>query len=157
MCAIIDANVADQVFGHRRAENRPIAGVEFFNWINTGRGRLIVGGKLLNELERTSMKVWVQQAIASGRITRVANAKVAETAAELGKQGLCRSNDTHVLALARASGARLLYSNDKDLIQDFKNKMVINKPRGNVYTTHVGEGHFEASHKLLLRKKGLCG
>ena len=37
MCAIVDANVAHEVF----SSDRPEAGVKFFNWIKT-RGRLVV-------------------------------------------------------------------------------------------------------------------
>ena len=48
MCAIVDANVAGEVFG----ENKPPAGKEFYNWLNTGRGQLVVGGKLLVELNK---------------------------------------------------------------------------------------------------------
>ena len=44
-----------------------------------------------------------------------------------------QSNDDHILALARASGARLLFSRDADLAQDFKNRIFLNEPRGSVY------------------------
>ena len=47
MCAIVDANVVSEVFG----SNLPPAGEKFFDWLNKGSGRLIVGGKLLEELE----------------------------------------------------------------------------------------------------------
>ena len=49
MCAIVDANVAGEVFG----EGVSPAGRKFFNWLNGGSGRLVVGGKLLQELEGT--------------------------------------------------------------------------------------------------------
>ena len=45
-----------------------------------------------------------------------------------------KSNDLHVIALARISGARLLYSDDKKLRKDFKNKHLVNSPRGKVYS-----------------------
>ena len=45
-----------------------------------------------------------------------------------------RSDDPHVLALARATGARLLYTDDHNLIADFKNKKLIDQPRGKVYS-----------------------
>lgn len=48
--------------------------------------------------------------------------------------GQLRSNDPHILALARASGARLLYTADKDLIADFKNPRIVSRPRGKVYS-----------------------
>ena len=45
-----------------------------------------------------------------------------------------KSNDPHILALARASGARLVYTGDGKLIADFKNKRLIDGPRGKIYT-----------------------
>ncbi len=50
MCAIVDANVVDEVFG----EKRPPAGEKFFDWLTVGNGRLVVGGRLLEELDRSS-------------------------------------------------------------------------------------------------------
>ena len=45
-----------------------------------------------------------------------------------------RSDDPHVLALARATGVRLLYTGDGDLVDDFKDKRFIDQPRGKVYS-----------------------
>ena len=42
------------------------------------------------------------------------------------------SDDLHILALARATSSRLLYTDDSDLIEDFKNKDIINNPHGKV-------------------------
>ncbi len=44
-----------------------------------------------------------------------------------------KSNDIHILALARASGARLLCTEDKNLKDDFKKKEIIDNPRGKIY------------------------
>lgn len=46
MCAIVDASVMGEVFGPKPAP----AGKVFFEWLNSGNGRLVVGGKLLLEL-----------------------------------------------------------------------------------------------------------
>ena len=51
MCAIVDANIANEVFNSAR---RIAAGEKFFEWINTGTGALVIGGELLNELNKTS-------------------------------------------------------------------------------------------------------
>ena len=151
MCAVVDANVADQVFGRR---NRSEAGVEFLEWIKKGRGRLVAGGKLLEELNRTSAREWARQAVLAGLIRNVNNAEVDARTEVL--RGSCNSDDPHVIALAQVSGARLLYSNDRDLHRDFGNKRLIDKPRGKVYSTLEGGGHLQESHKKLLRKKELC-
>ncbi len=67
----------------------------------------------------------------------------------------CRSNDTHVIALAQISGARLLYSNDMALHKDFRNKSLIDKPRGKVYSTNKRKDFTSAQEKLL-NDRNLC-
>ncbi len=57
----------------------------------------------------------------------------------------CSSDDVHVLALALASGARVLYSGDKNLHKDFKNSAIIPNPPGKVYSSK--------DHTHLLNKK----
>lgn len=149
MCAIVDANVAREVFGC----NRPEAGAEFFRWINQKGGRLVAGGKLLDELDRTSAREWVRQAMLAGFIRKVDDTRVDARAAEL--RDSCISNDSHVIALAQVSGARLLYSNDGDLHQDFGNRRLIDAPRGKVYSTR-DDNSFRDRHRRLLRRTDLC-
>ena len=151
MCAIIDANVAHEVFGL----NRPEAGVEFFNWI-TQRGRLVVGGQLLEELNKTRTREWAKQGINAGLIRSMGESDVNIRTEELRRERKYRSDDPHVLALAQISGARLLYSNDAKLQQDFKNKSLIDSPRGKVYSTRLQNKDFRSSHKQLLEKRDLC-
>ena len=54
------------------------------------------------------------------------------------ERGVCQSNDQHVIALAIVSGARLLYSNDRRLQRDFKDRRLIDPP-GKVYSTRRGK------------------
>ena len=151
MCAIVDASIAVEVFG----SNRPPAGEKFFGWINKGNGRLVVGGKLQEELNRTPAREWARQALNAGLIRRVSANKVEERTQTLQNEGSYKSNDPHVLALAQVSGARLLYSNDKDLQRDFQDRKLIDSPRGKVYSTCKHQS-FRDSHKRLLRRKDLC-
>ena len=150
MCAIVDANVAHEVF----SSDRPKAGVEFCNWIKTRR-RLVVSGKLLEKLDQTPARGWVRQAFIAGLIRGVGESEANVRTEKLRNEGECRSDDPHVLALAQISGARLLYSNDKDLHQDFKNKTLIDGPRGKVYST-LKDQSFTNSHRKILRRKDLC-
>ena len=152
MCAIVDANVAGEVFG----ANRSPAGQQFFEWINQRHGRLVVGGKLLEELYKTPAREWARQAINSGRIKTVKASDVEALASELSRQQICTSNDPHVIALALISGARLLYSNDEALQNDFKTKNLIDKPRGRVYTTLERRDSTTTTHRRLLARKDLC-
>ena len=51
-------------------------------------------------------------------------------------KGRCTSNDEHVIALARADRQRahLLCTNDEALRTDFKNKSLVDNPRGTIYS-----------------------
>lgn len=152
MCAILDADVAHQVFGAAR----PPAGKAFFDWINSGGMRLVVGGKLLEELDNDSrFRIWRQQAVQAGRLRVLRRDRIEARSSELRNQGACQSNDVHVIALAQVSGARLLYSNDLSLHQDFGDRQLINSPRGKIYSAR-GSGQLQDSHRRLLRRNDLC-
>ena len=153
MCAIVDANVASEVFGSKL----PPAGEKFFDWLNKGSGRLVVGGKLLEELEKSSadFRRWGQEAQLAGKMRIASKSEVDARTEQIQSEGAIRSDDPHVIALAQVSGARLLYSNDGNLQQDFKNKKLIDDPRGKVYSTR-GDRSFQGSHDSLLKNKNLC-
>lgn len=158
MCAIVDANVVNEVFGI----NRPQAGEEFFGWIDRGSGILVVGGKLLEELDRGSpvFRKWRLAARRAGRVRIENRGEVKARTEELQREQTYSSDDPHVLALAQVSGARLLYSNDGDLQQDFKDKELIDNPRGKVYTTRTGPEYdnriYRPAHRRLLASRDLC-
>jgi len=128
MCAIIDVNVVTEVFGTRPPE----AGQKFLEWIeNNPNVRLVVGGKLSDELEKVSrFQKWALNAVNSGKIMFIDNNQVDEREEYLLRASACISNDYHIISLAQVSGARLLYSNDKNLQRDFKNRDLINNPQG---------------------------
>ena len=152
MCAILDANVVGEVFG----TDRPAAGKEFFRWINEGRGRLVVGGRLLQELDRNrAFTAWRLQAVRAGRFEHLNDNAVDERTRQLREASACRSDDEHVVAAALVGGARLLYSNDRALQRDFKNKALIDHPRGKVYATRPG-ADVTRGHRRLLASTSLC-
>ena len=153
MCAIVDANAASEVFG----DMRPPAGKAFFDWIDKGSGRLVVGGKLKIELAMVGkFKEWAVEADRSGRLKSEDDSEIDCKALELASQQAHKSNDPHIIALAQVSGARLLYSKDLDLHQDFKNKKLIDHPRGKVYST-LGNNNFTTSRRrMLVENVRLC-
>lgn len=170
MCAILDNDVVHQVFISddrlkTRDDNRPEAGKAFFKWIDSGKGTLVVGGQLLRELARTrSFSAWMQAHIQSGRgVIRIGDEEVDAKTQMLRQANLCRSNDKHVIALAQVSGARLLYSNDGLLHDDFEDKKLIDNPQGKIYTTRKHKDappeqdntRFRSSHRNML-KRNLC-
>lgn len=153
MCAIVDANVAHQVFG----ENRPPAGQRFFEWLSGPRGQLVVGGRLLEELSgNVRLLQWLKSASLYGRARYVIDGDVNDRAETLRRNDICTSNDAHVIALALVSGARLLYTNDQALIDDFKNRDIIAGPRGKIYTTVARRGEITDAHRQLLAARNLC-
>ena len=152
MCAILDNDVAHQVFGR----DRPPAGVAFRRWIDSGRGQLVVGGQLRRELAGTqAFRLWLQQALLEGRARSVNDSDVEKRTTDLRQAGVCRSNDPHIVALAQLSNARLLYSNDDALRHDFGNKQLIDQPRGKVHSTKQNND-FQESHRRLLNQRKLC-
>lgn len=152
MCAILDNSVVHKVFEEDRSE----AGGAFFDWITSGNGSLVVGGKLLEELNGTiAFRKWRAQAIRAGRIKLVKDRDVEDKTELLIREEQCRSNDQHVIALAQVSGARLLYSDDGNLHADFKNDRLIGHPRGVVYSTKNSD-NFTRAHRRLLGRTGIC-
>ena len=112
MCAIIDANVVAEAFGNARTA----AGQAFRDSVDQGKLRLVVGGELLDELDRyANFRRW----------------------------------------LAQVSGARLLFSNDVPLHRDFKNRDLVDVPRGKVYSTRE-DTSFTQRHRRLLNDPALC-
>lgn len=147
MCAIIDANAIWKVFG----TNRPSAGKAFFGWLNEGKGNLVVGGHLDNELRKNmTFRTWAIQAQRRGILKLVDDRKVLAKTAELNDQKGCKSDDPHIIALAQIGGARLLYSSDRDLCEDFKNRELL-KPRGKIYPPK--SDYDKNTHGRLLRAR----
>ena len=152
MCAIVDVNVAHQVFG----ENRPPAGERFFDWLSGPHGQLVLGGRLREELGKDAkVSKWIKTASLYGNVRSVIDEEVNGRAEALRRNDICTSNDEHVIALALVSGARLLYTNDQALIDDFGNREIIAGPRGKVYTTKRNR-QVTRAHERLLAARDLC-
>ena len=134
MCIIVDANKLGEFLASPPNDDAmPIR-----QWLErpNGAGTLVysTGGKFAGELgrnARTKLAVYAQ----AGKARLVAAHRFSDDADRLRASGQLRSDDPHVLALARASGARLLYTGDQDLIADFKDSSLIRDPRGKVYSS----------------------
>jgi predicted nucleic acid-binding protein len=133
---ILDANVANE-FPRETPEATALTA-----WL-LRKGVLATGGKNLYELAIVSkIGAFVQQLLKAGRALAVDGSDLQKCEAKVILMPL-RSNDAHVIALAIVSGARLLYSRDSALIQDFKDKRFVKKPRGKCYLS--------VQHSHLLR------
>ena len=69
----------------------------------------------------------------AGRAHTTPNAVARQEEQVLADCGLCKSDDPHIIALAREGGARTVCTQDQDLMNDFKNRRLICSPRGKVY------------------------
>ncbi len=146
MCAIIDNNMRDRFFGTPvDPDLQPL-----WNWINDGKGVLVVGGHLREELYKSeNARRAIQQWIRAARAKDMEDVRPGEVEAETRQiADLCKSDDAHVIALARVSGARRLCSEDQLLHADFRNRELISSLRGAVYQN--------ATHTHLLRHRQGC-
>ncbi len=144
MCIIIDADRIDRFFAAPLLEEvKPI-----HKWIGTKDGIIAYStyGKLRDELTGPK-KAKFQEMSRSGRAVLIDPEKIGLEQERLERIGNYRSNDVHILALANVSGARVLYTGDDALMDDFRNGRIINNPRGKIYSG--------ANNKDLLRAN-LC-
>ena len=114
-------------------------------WLDRGRGLVVYAtdGGFREEIARAA-KSRLAEFVRAGRAIHIPVDRFADDERELRASDRLRSDDPHVLALARASGARLLYTGDVDRMADFKDKRLIDNPRGKVYTR-------AANRRLLTR------
>jgi hypothetical protein len=130
MCLIVDANLCSVVFKKTSdTDYKKLRDAIFSN-----RLTLIHGGKLTQEYGVAGVLNVIALLSQSGRAFRVSSALIDAQLAQIEEQ--CSSNDAHVIALARADRQRghLLCTNDQALQTDFKNKSLIDKPRGTIYS-----------------------
>ncbi len=154
MCAIVDASVGYEVFIE---SSQSAAGKFFFDWLmRKNGGTLVAGGKLLCELNRIAdfQRVFSER-LQAGRARRIPDEVVGTATEAMQSRRICRSNDEHVIALAQISGARLLFTNDNALQDDFRDRQIIGGARGRVYTTGQSR-NISATHIRLLRRRDLC-
>ncbi len=141
---IVDANLAARVF--QETAEPDLAPI--LNWLAAG-GELVFGGHLATELSRMDKpKRFLLALLRAGRARRVSDASIAAEEAVVEATGHCRSNDQHVLALARVSGARTLCTYDRDLQRDFRDPRLISDQRGSIYQ--------RKEHARLLRHTTSC-
>lgn len=156
MCVIIDANIADDVFG----KHGPASTKGLFDLIISGNLTFVVGGsKLTNELDRVSdiARVVIRESLIAGVGISVNNAVIDKRTKQIINEYNFVSNDQHIIALAQVSGARLLCSYDRALHEDFKNKELLNNPRGRIYpASEPADQEFGKKHRDLLNRTDLC-
>ena len=132
MCIIVDASCLGAFLSD--PVNKDAAPIR--NWLAKRGGRIIysTGGAFEREVghrQRGRLEVYVR----AGQARLIPASQFAADEQVLRARTDRRSDDPHVLALARETGGRLLYTDDHNLILDFKNKKFIDQPRGKVYSS----------------------
>lgn len=132
MCAIFDTNIGADLVSKTPSD----AASMFRKWAEN-HGTVAVGGKLLTELAKNrDLLNWMKRLKEAGKLLHFNDDEVSAKERQLVAGNQCTSDDPHVIALAQISGARLLYTKDQSLHQDFLNRELIDNPRGKIYQGH---------------------
>jgi hypothetical protein len=143
MCLIVDANAAPLVFTPSPGDDfKPI-----WDALLARKAVAVYGGQLGREYSqlRRLLRILVELD-RQGSLRKIPDEPVDQMTQAVCEEGLCVSNDTHIIALARVSETRLLCSHDQDLHADFTNPRIL-RPRGSVYQRR--------EHRHLIRRH--CG
>ena len=117
MCLIIDANRGGDFANLQDPYLSPL-----LSWVRKG-GKIVSGGKLELELSKIGiMREMMLEWSRRGNLVRISSASIQN---EINALCPIKSDDPHVVALARLSGARLIVTEDKKLISDLKDCTVV--------------------------------
>jgi len=145
MCLIVDANASSVFLAPGSAVRVWLKGPK-------GNPRLCTGGLLTRELARVEeARKFLVDLSRAGRLRTIPEEEIKRHELKLKSAQIHRSNDVHVLALAVASGARTLATFDAALSADFKDPLIINRPRGKIYQRPAKQAH------LLCHTPKSCG
>ena len=144
MCLIVDINVAHDVLKPDGSDNYAPIRIALMN----RKATLIYGGKLAEEyITNGAINKLILAFDRAGIAKRYPAHEVNSETETVITLGLCKSNDEHIIALARVSRARVLCTNDEMLRTDFRNPRLISNPRGSIFSNkqhkHILHRHCE--------------
>jgi hypothetical protein len=155
MCLILDANrFSDALSTPPKPDYLPI-----INWLtkHDRDGVVVFGGtKFLKEIDwNDRARRWFVTLERAGRAKAANKAAIDTEETKVRRSGLCVSDDEHLIALARVSGARVFCTEDAALFQDVHNARLLSKPRGRVYRrkAHIALLCHNAQCKRHLRQQ----
>lgn len=158
MCAILDSNVLNDVFKPSRSG----AFKGFYEWLVKGKGSLVFSEKFLkDEILHKNTSFEVKKTFSEFQSSGIANEVKPDKLnperefINLHKDRLL-SNDFEILAIARATKSRLLFTNDRRLHQDFRNRAIVDTPKRVIYTTVGGRTQLSQQHKDMLKRTDIC-
>ncbi len=104
------------------------------NWLKKRNGKLVYSKQIMTDGGKSKkMTLFMKEKSDAGQAKRIDSAKVEKAIKaikeiSIEKKYTLKSNDIHILGLAKASDTKLLCSSDKKLHQDFKHII-----KGNIY------------------------
>jgi len=140
MCLIIDANSVSSVFLKTKNEFS-----QLYVAIAHNKIKIVYGGKLTREYRKIA-SFWRLLVVLDrqGSTRKIEDTAVDQETEEISASRICRSDDPHIIALARIGHVRLICTEDQNLREDVRNHKLLAKQRGNIYNS--------ANHHHLLRK-----
>ena len=129
MCIIVDASRLGDFVNPNNNDSAPIR-----KWLARG-GKLIysTGGKFATEVGQT-VRRRLAEYVRAGSAELIPHDQLIDDVRAMKACTYRKSNDAHVLALAKSTGTRLLYTGDDKLMEDFKNTRIL-KPKGKIYSS----------------------
>lgn len=125
---MVDANAAHDI------KNQTECGLPVIKWLLAPniRSGLVVGGKLTDELRAAGLKSTLVELSRAGRLHAINDEEISKIEVKI--RASCRSNDSHVVALAKVSRCSTVFTKDMPLHQDLKNRSLL--PNGvSIYQT----------------------
>jgi len=144
MCIIVDNNVIARVL----LDPHDADFKELHRALVSGDGapvRMVYGGRLKREyLRNAKIRRLIAVLDAAGRAAVIPDTEVDAEEIRVKRLTICASDDEHIIALARVARVRLLCTHDTALQNDFRDKRLLDAPRGKIY--------LRAEHGNLLRR-----
>ena len=134
MCAILDANLWSEFFD-KKETMQPV-----HTWLKKKNGKLVYSDHQLFQRELTrKQKLFLKKYSKLSKAEFVPKKEVEKIIGKLRKNKTIKSNDIHILGLAKANKVKVLCTRDKKLEKDFKRIL-----GGSIYKNQ--------NHKHLLKK-----
>lgn len=149
MCIVLDTNILPCVLSPRNCHHSEY--VPIYKWIISGPGFAVYGGSAyLGELSKAKTYLGIILELKKKGKVKVVNREIVDSEHKAVKKSLPSAcDDSHLIAIFRASGCRLLCSNDKRSDLYIKNRIYY--PKGQ----HPPKIYRRKSHAHLLTQRNI--
>ena len=147
MCLIVDASVVNELVANKTKRSKV-----FLEFQSKRRIRIATCSDLKKEHKGNTAVIDFFRRIKQNNLLDDIDDEQIDAEKDLvAKAAQPKSNDLHVLALARISGARVIATDDRALQEDIGNKKLLDAPRGKVFSNenqrHLFSGRYCQSPK----------